>query len=79
MGSGKTEAHLHVLKSSQIKPTVRCFRPPTQATSDGVLPRVIDWIDMLETEDQHTIEFSHGKAQFNDEFQSLRYLEGSTN
>ncbi|HHZ14387.1 MAG TPA: CRISPR-associated helicase Cas3' [Clostridiales bacterium] len=81
MGSGKTEAALACAEIFADK-TGRSgvfFALPTQATSDGVLPRVIDWIDMLETEDQHTIELAHGKAQFNDEFQSLKYLEGSTN
>ena len=39
MGSGKTEAHLHVLKSSQIKWTVRWFfRPPYPGYLRWVLP-----------------------------------------
>jgi len=80
MGSGKTEAALACAEIFADK-TSRSgvfFALPTQATSDGILPRMLQWINRLEADDLHTIELAHGKAQFNRDIQSLRFLEGSS-
>lgn len=80
MGSGKTEAALACAEifANKTKRTGVFFALPTQATSDGILPRLINWINELDA-DAHSIELAHGKAQFNDEFQALKHLEGSAN
>ncbi|NLU36778.1 MAG: CRISPR-associated helicase Cas3' [Clostridiales bacterium] len=80
MGSGKTEAALACAEifASKTNRSGVFFALPTQATSDGILPRMIEWINRLESEDLHTIELAHSKAQFNEDIQSLRFLNGST-
>ncbi len=80
MGGGKTEAALvaaeafaHCSNRSGV-----FFALPTQATSDGILPRMLKWVKRLESDD-HSIMLAHGKAQFNEEFQGLKFLEGDVN
>ena len=78
MGIGKTEAALAAAEIMACK-THRdgiFFALPTQVTSDGMFPRMLQWIDRL-GDGNHTIELIHGKAQFNETFQSLRKLDGS--
>ncbi len=78
MGIGKTEAALAVAEILAYK-TNRdgvFFALPTQVTSDGLFPRMLQWIDQL-GDGSHTIELIHGKAQFNDTFQALHQLDGS--
>ena len=81
MGSGKTEAALACAEVFAYK--ANCsgifFALPTQATADGILRRIIDWINALNADSKHSLELAHGKAQFNREIQSLKYLKGSTN
>ena len=38
---------------------------------------MIEWINRLESEDLHTIELAHSKAQFNEDIQSIDYHPGS--
>ncbi|MEA4854201.1 MAG: CRISPR-associated helicase Cas3' [Christensenella sp.] len=78
MGVGKTEAALaaaEILAYNTGRDGVY-FALPTQATSDGIFPRMLRWIENL-GDAGHSIELIHGKAQFNDTFLSLRRLEGS--
>jgi len=78
MGIGKTEAALAAAEILAYK-TGRdgvFFALPTQVTSDSLFPRMLQWIDRL-GDGKHTIELIHGKAQFNDTFQSLHQLDGS--
>lgn len=80
MGGGKTEAALvaaEAFADSSNRSGV-FFALPTQATSDGILPRMLKWVKRLESED-HSIMLAHGKAQFNEEFQGLKFLEGDVN
>ncbi|MDO5112104.1 MAG: CRISPR-associated helicase Cas3' [Clostridia bacterium] len=80
MGAGKTEVALAIAEIFAYK-TGRAgvyFALPTQATSDGIFPRMLQWINALE-DGTHSIELIHSKAQFNDQFQALRHIEGSSN
>lgn len=79
MGVGKTEAAL--LGVEQLAEKRRCsgmfFGLPTQATSDGIFPRIKEWIEKIarETCDSKSLQLVHGKAQFNEIFQSLKNAE----
>lgn len=73
MGAGKTEAALvaaEILMDMTNRRGV-FFALPTQATSDGIFPRVKEWVSRLETEKAQSIRLMHGKAQFNRMFQNL--------
>lgn len=76
MGQGKTEAALVAAEIFAQKSGASgiFFALPTQATSDGLFPRIIDWMEALD-EEGHSIRLAHGKAQFNKEYSRL--LEGS--
>jgi CRISPR-associated endonuclease/helicase Cas3 len=73
MGAGKTEAALVAAEILMDKTNRRglFFALPTQATSDGIFPRVTKWVSRLETEEAQSIRLMHGKAQFNSTFQNL--------
>lgn len=75
MGEGKTEAALaaaEILASKTGRGGV-FFALPTQATSDGIFPRMLDWIGNLAgTDDAHSIVLAHGKAGMNETYQGLR-------
>lgn len=81
MGVGKTEAALACAEIFAEKTNRQgvFFALPTQATSDGIFPRLKNWISHLGQEAGYTISLAHGKAQFNEEYQSLKIFEGSTN
>ena len=75
MGSGKTEAALaaaEILADRTQRKGV-FFALPTQATSDGMFPRMERWIDSLKAEGAHSIHLAHGKAEFNSEYQNLAH------
>lgn len=75
MGSGKTEAALIAAEQLAYR-TGRnglFFGLPTQATSNGIFPRIIHWLDSI-SEEQHEnmgIRLSHGKAYLNEKFTDL--------
>ncbi len=50
------------------------FGLPTQATSDGIFPRINDWIEKIavETGDDRSVQLVHGKSQFNEVYQQLK-------
>lgn len=79
MGVGKTEAAL--LGVEQMAEKEKCsgmfFGLPTQATSDGIFPRIKEWIAEIsnETGDDKSIQLMHGKAQFNEAYQNLKKVE----
>ncbi|MDD4219600.1 MAG: CRISPR-associated helicase Cas3' [Sphaerochaetaceae bacterium] len=81
MGAGKTEAAL--LGVEQMAEKRKCsgmfLGLPTQATSDGIFPRVEAWIEKIagETGDNKSIQLMHGKSQFNEAFQSLKNVGGN--
>lgn len=73
MGEGKTESALVMAEIFAAK-TGRSgvfFTLPTQATSNGIFPRMLKWIEALETDGIHSITLAHGKAMFNELYQGL--------
>lgn len=75
MGIGKTEAAL--VATEQLAYKNQCsgmfFGLPTQATSNGMFPRVNDWLhEMLQASDMKaSIRLKHGKAELNDVFNDI--------
>lgn len=75
MGLGKTEAAL-VAVEQLAKKTGRSglyFGLPTQATSNGIFPRIKDWLTSIQQEsgDSYPIRLAHGKAALNDAFMNV--------
>jgi len=75
MGVGKTEASL-VAAEQLAASTGRSgifFGLPTQATSNGIFTRILDWMNSLKEDenDVYQIRLSHGKAQLNGIFSSI--------
>lgn len=84
MGKGKTEAALIGAEQLAYKlgASGLYFGLPTQATSNGIFPRINDWLNnMLEfykeewgyydDEDKFGLRLNHGKAALNEVFSSL--------
>lgn len=71
MGMGKTETALVAVEELAQKTgrTGMFFALPTQATSNGIFSRVMDWIK--HTDGGKSIRLIHGKAQLNEEFFNL--------
>lgn len=78
MGGGKTEAALAVAEifAEKFCRTGVFFALPTQATSDGMFPRMLQWINHLD-DGFHAVRLAHSKAQFNDRYRAL--FEGASN
>jgi len=78
MGAGKTEAALAVAEilANKTARTGIFFALPTQATSDGIFPRMISFIENLES-GTHSIRLAHAKAQFNEH--NLALSKANTN
>lgn len=79
MGIGKTEAALAAAEIFAQK-TGRSgvfFALPTQATSNGIFPRLKDWVNRLD-DNRHSIKLFHGKAEFNEDYQNLENAKFST-
>jgi CRISPR-associated endonuclease/helicase Cas3 len=81
MGLGKTEAALALAEifADKANRAGVFFALPTQATTDGIFPRILRWINRLEDDEVHSIKLAHGKAQFNDYNLSIKRFEGSKN
>jgi len=81
MGQGKTEAALACAEifAGNSKRSGVFFALPTQATSDGIFPRLCQWVGKLDEDGLYSIGLAHGKAQFNEDYQALKEIEGSTN
>lgn len=75
MGMGKTEAALAAAEIFAYKTgrTGVFFALPTQATSDGIFPRILNWVRALDNE-LHSIRLAHSKDQFNEQYQALMQL-----
>ena len=74
MGEGKTEAALAVAEA-----LARCYKMsgvyfalPTQATSDGIFSRLVDWIRALHPQESRSIFLAHGKAGFNEDYAGIK-------
>lgn len=79
MGMGKTEAALvaaEIFAQKSGRSGV-FFALPTQATSNGIFPRMLHWAQQLSANEAHSIRLAHGRAQFNEDYRRL--FEGATN
>ena len=78
MGVGKTEA---ALAAAEIFAAV-CgrsglfFALPTQATSNGMFSRLVNWVNVLDG-GRHSMELVHSNAQFNDDFKKLNRIRSN--
>jgi CRISPR-associated endonuclease/helicase Cas3 len=74
MGEGKTEAALAVAEVMARRYGLSgvYFALPTQATSDGIFPRILDWIRALHPQDSRTVFLAHGKAGFNEDYAGIK-------
>ena len=81
MGLGKTEAALVVAEVYRNR--AECgglfFALPTQATSDGIFPRLLNWLDNLDLTEPQSVRLAHGKAQFNKDYTGLQLFHGDSN
>ena len=73
MGVGKTEAALAAAKvlTAKTGSAGLFFGLPTQATANGIFPRLEQWA-MEQSEDTlHSIRLAHGMAELNEQYQAL--------
>lgn len=82
MGEGKTEAALLAAEVlAHNSGAGGCFVAlPTQATTDAMFARVLDWLDRLPDDAQpgrrsaHSLVLAHGKSWLNPSYRDLRWL-----
>lgn len=83
MGEGKTEASLAAseILSEKFGMGGVLFALPTQATADGMFPRMKKWIDSVTVEpnDINSIFLAHGKSKFNDRYTSITHYGWENN
>jgi len=76
MGEGKTEAALAAAEilAARAQRGGLFFALPSQATSNAMLSRVLDWMKKLDDTygDAHSVLLAHGKADFNTEYQEIK-------
>ena len=76
MGVGKTEASLIAVEqlANKCNKSGLFFALPTQATSNGIFPRIKSWLEKLADDnfDNYSIRLSHGKAALNEDFISIK-------
>ncbi len=74
MGEGKTEAALAAAEAFAKRFGLGgiYFALPTQATSDGIFPRIRGWMEALHPESRKSIFLAHGKAGFNEEYRGIK-------
>lgn len=79
MGLGKTEAALATVEQLAKKSGRNglLFGLPTQATSNGIFPRVNSWLQNIteDINDKLSIRLQHGKSAFNEEYMNLPISE----
>ncbi len=79
MGLGKTEAALACAEILSAKNGAGglFFGMPTQATSNGIFPRLIKWAESLGGETPRSIRLAHAAAELNNDYREI--LEGHGN
>ena len=73
MGCGKTEAALasaEILAAKLDKNGI-FFGLPSQATANGIFPRIIGWAEKQSEEIYHSVQLNHGSAELNDVFGNI--------
>jgi CRISPR-associated helicase Cas3/CRISPR-associated endonuclease Cas3-HD len=80
MGEGKTEAALIAteIMASRLSLGGVFMALPTQATTDGIFPRINKWIGALDRE-LHSLYLAHGKARFNEQYRDLAMVSPDMN
>jgi CRISPR-associated endonuclease/helicase Cas3 len=73
MGVGKTEAALAVaeLLAEKSECGGLFFGLPTQATSNGIFPRMAQWAERVSRDTVHSIRLVHGMAELNEDYQAF--------
>lgn len=74
MGCGKTEAALmgaDILAAKTERNGI-FFGLPSQATANGLAPRMAEWAKKQSEDAYHSIQLVHGSAAFNSHFSSMR-------
>ena len=72
MGIGKTEAALLAAEEyNSVRVGGVLFALPTQATANGIFPRVLDWGNRQTDQNTLSIRLAHGMAMMNEEYASL--------
>lgn len=74
MGIGKTETALASaeLLASKAKKNGLFFGLPTQATANGLFPRIVAWAEKQSEEFYHTVNLKHGSAGLNKIFKNIQ-------
>lgn len=77
MGVGKTETALAVAEilNTKYKKGGLVFALPTQATANGLYPRLLSWGEKQSKDTLHSIKLAHGAAVMNEQYRKL--IEGS--
>ena len=73
MGAGKTEAALAAAEifAARFQCGGLFFGLPTQATANGIFPRLKNWAAAQSQEMAHSIRLAHGAAALNEEYRQL--------
>ena len=76
MGEGKTEAALVAAEilAEKYKLGGLFFALPTQATADGIFPRIKNWIDHISADigENRSLFLAHGKSAFNTQYKKVK-------
>ena len=81
MGVGKTEAALAgaELLASKLGEGGIFFGLPTQATANGIFPRLKEWAERQSEWAVHSIRLAHGMAELNEDYQAIFYGHSEQN
>ena len=74
MGIGKTEAGLAFseLCAARFGEGGIFFGLPTQATANGIFPRLLSWAENLPDDLSHSVRLAHGMAELNEDYLRLQ-------